>query len=395
MTCSAARLIANQKNALKSTGPKTPEGKAVSRRNALKHGLTGDGIALLDEDAANVNRRFDDLKADLRPTGPMAEILTHRIAFLSVRLERCERQEAKHINERMRHAVVAHDEAILTEIAALLDGLNDEPATNARRLLRTPQGVETAIGLWRDLKADLLRPSPRSWTAAHGERAVNLTGRGTDEVPVPPILRISNAVAGNFGLLSRDEGADLDDEDRQAWARDRLASMIDDELEALHACLDALDHDAFELDREEAPTRALFDPSKEATLARRYEAAAERGMFRSLRDLRQLERDHAGRPPVSSTLYDPALGSFGAEPEPEPPSPQDIIPIEPARQEPLEAESTPASTPPPVRAASTLARSIRLEIPSEAASVEFRHLDPAARPSVEPFRELATTESVR
>ena len=36
---SPRKLEANRRNALKSTGPKTPTGKAYSRRNALKHGL--------------------------------------------------------------------------------------------------------------------------------------------------------------------------------------------------------------------------------------------------------------------------------------------------------------------------------------------------------------------
>ena len=42
--------------------------------------------------------------------------------------------------------------------------------------------------------------------------------------------------------------------------------------------------------RSEVERRALFDDSKAACLARKYEAAAERGFFRALKELRQHER---------------------------------------------------------------------------------------------------------
>ncbi|MEM1200155.1 MAG: hypothetical protein AAGI06_12680 [Pseudomonadota bacterium] len=43
---SANQRIANRSNAAQSTGPKTAEGKAVSRTNALKHGLTSDTVLM-------------------------------------------------------------------------------------------------------------------------------------------------------------------------------------------------------------------------------------------------------------------------------------------------------------------------------------------------------------
>ncbi len=52
--------------------------------------------------------------------------------------------------------------------------------------------------------------------------------------------------------------------------------------------------------RAEAVRIAMFDPSKEATLARKYEAAAERGFFRALKELQKQER--AARAPVPSTI---------------------------------------------------------------------------------------------
>ena len=46
MACSEARIEANRRNAQLSTGPKTEAGKAASRGNALKDGLTGEGVVL-------------------------------------------------------------------------------------------------------------------------------------------------------------------------------------------------------------------------------------------------------------------------------------------------------------------------------------------------------------
>jgi hypothetical protein len=43
--------------------------------------------------------------------------------------------------------------------------------------------------------------------------------------------------------------------------------------------------------RDEAVRIAMLDPSQEAVLARKYEVAAERGFFRALKLLRQMERE--------------------------------------------------------------------------------------------------------
>jgi len=44
---SAAQTSANRLNAQKSTGPRTPEGKAVVSQNAVKHGLLAQQVVLL------------------------------------------------------------------------------------------------------------------------------------------------------------------------------------------------------------------------------------------------------------------------------------------------------------------------------------------------------------
>src|SRR5260221_4763460 len=104
MPASEAQISANRRNARLSTGPKTPEGKERSRRNALKHGLTGEGVALPDEDVAVVMGRFQDLQEELQPSGTSSRVLLRRFASMSVRLERCERLDTAVYSKRGRHA---------------------------------------------------------------------------------------------------------------------------------------------------------------------------------------------------------------------------------------------------------------------------------------------------
>jgi hypothetical protein len=58
---------ANRKNALKSTGPKTPRGKDHSRSNALKHGLYSKELVVSEVDQPEFQDLRTGLKAQLEP----------------------------------------------------------------------------------------------------------------------------------------------------------------------------------------------------------------------------------------------------------------------------------------------------------------------------------------
>jgi hypothetical protein len=61
------QIEANRRNALKSTGPKTPEGKAAVSMNALKHGLRARTIVLPNENIEEFHQLCDDLEAEWTP----------------------------------------------------------------------------------------------------------------------------------------------------------------------------------------------------------------------------------------------------------------------------------------------------------------------------------------
>jgi len=85
-----ARILANRLNAQKSTGPNTPQGKAVVSQNALKHGLSARHDVITTESQADFDLHRDALLAELHPQGPMESILADRIVSLSWRLKRAD-----------------------------------------------------------------------------------------------------------------------------------------------------------------------------------------------------------------------------------------------------------------------------------------------------------------
>lgn len=91
---SERQIAANRLNARRSTGPRTPEGRATSSRNALTHGLLAENPVLPDEDPD----RFEELRAQLiseyEPVGVIETHLVGQIADKIWRLSRPSRIEA-------------------------------------------------------------------------------------------------------------------------------------------------------------------------------------------------------------------------------------------------------------------------------------------------------------
>jgi hypothetical protein len=79
---SPKRLAANRANAAKSTGPRTPQGKAHSSQNARKHIFTGSTFAVVRlEDLQEIARLRDDLIAVYQPVNSQELFALERVAL--------------------------------------------------------------------------------------------------------------------------------------------------------------------------------------------------------------------------------------------------------------------------------------------------------------------------
>jgi len=104
------QIEASRENGRKG-GVKTPEGKALSRLNARKHGIFAS--ALTEHDSRELHEAHAELAAWLGPEGPVEEILVEKLALAYVRLQRCARAEAEyHIAAWKKKPSSAYDPAI-------------------------------------------------------------------------------------------------------------------------------------------------------------------------------------------------------------------------------------------------------------------------------------------
>jgi hypothetical protein len=96
---SPRRLAARRANAQKCTGPRTPEGKAVVRLNALKHGFFASDVVnpVLDGPARaeEFNSLLDALLEDFQPQSARERLLVDEVAACCWRIRRLLRYECR------------------------------------------------------------------------------------------------------------------------------------------------------------------------------------------------------------------------------------------------------------------------------------------------------------
>ena len=105
MPTSRKQRRANRRNARKSTGPRTHQGKTVARRNATTHGLHACDIVInsphLKENPAQYRQLLESLTQELQPKGVFQEHLVVRIANCLWRYKRAINAETAHINAKL------------------------------------------------------------------------------------------------------------------------------------------------------------------------------------------------------------------------------------------------------------------------------------------------------
>src|SRR5579883_2987615 len=164
----------NRQNAQKSTGPKTQEGKARSRRNAMKHGLRAEILSLPNEDPAAIQARVDSWNDYYQPRNPAEEHLVDECVRATVLSDRCHRAQDAIVAQRIREAEANWENKQEDEVERLKSTFKDDPATAVRLLIRTAHGCRFLLARWRALGEILRRAG--CWSEDQCNEVVRLLG---------------------------------------------------------------------------------------------------------------------------------------------------------------------------------------------------------------------------
>ena len=151
---SAARIEANRRNARRSTGPRTIDGKRRASRNSMKHGLCRTLSCLPSECEATFLTFVSELEAELRPATALQRITFNQIASLTWRLERLpEAQTQLFAQELAKVEIEAPDDVAaapstieLKPSDVLAHRFSDAPAHNGFALMeRYERGLRSQL----------------------------------------------------------------------------------------------------------------------------------------------------------------------------------------------------------------------------------------------------------
>jgi hypothetical protein len=155
---SLKQIEANRRNALKSTGPTTPEGKQRSRCNAVRHGLTAETVIATLEDAEDYQAFEAAVIADYDAESAVERELVLRLASILWRLRRATGIESalfESVNAEPRNIEHGCSRPSLVETAGLPD--RNQLHVVATRQSETAAANELSFDAKRDIADGFLR----------------------------------------------------------------------------------------------------------------------------------------------------------------------------------------------------------------------------------------------
>lgn len=129
---SQAKLDANRRNAQRSTGPKTPEGKKKSSANALTYGFTAGGVLLAADEGERYLAHVENFMFEHLPIGPTETFWVQTLADIAWTVSRIRALEQNYMTLNVD----------LAESPVLGPNLGEQALAQAQRLPEIAKQLE-------------------------------------------------------------------------------------------------------------------------------------------------------------------------------------------------------------------------------------------------------------
>jgi len=301
------KAAANRENALQSTGPKTPEGKALTSKNATRHGVLS-ALAVVPglEKAKDWEAHHRGVLAALAPVGHLETLLAERVALGAWRLLRVARYEREAVSLAQEAAEDDAAERLAREAGFGTSEDAYRPRAAREALRDAEESLRERVRFWASLprrgETKYVPQDEAEAALVALERAASAFIEEEDEDSEDRLLqrlRVEGVPAGEsvldfdgwtVGLLRKALNA------LAAAAGVNFQDLVEEDLRRLRASLDK----ARTLDRE---VRAQVDRLRRSRVVpdvavldkvSRYEAHLERGVFKALHELQRLQAARGG-----------------------------------------------------------------------------------------------------
>jgi hypothetical protein len=257
MPPTSPRKKANQQNALKSTGPRSAAGKAVSSANATQHGILSRHLILPGESRAEFDALLQQLMLEQQPVGTLEQALVERMAVALWRQRRLVAAETA--QAQLRQGELAFADLVRVkqmtgeEDEAWIEALAREPLPDLDDLQVVVDECEAWLREAGDAPehdwVDLEQSFPRLWTSLADELEVDSPDEAAEALEA--------------------DGTDL-------AARVRLLALNNRQLLKIFSALQQL-------------RQAALLP-READVLGRYQSSLDNDMYKAMRALREAQR---------------------------------------------------------------------------------------------------------
>ena len=338
---SEAKLAANRANALLSKGPTSPEGRARSAQNALKHGMRSARLARFAETSYSFEVKQRKWMSIADPQNDIEEFIISQAAVSASKVQRVQLAEAEHAEHLVENAD-AIELGEIHDIGCCLffdpcgpTALYGKQGNNWRKKRTSWRGeaidpldpkklvdllYSSAAGCrwmrerWEELAAHLEK-AKGFWSSADKLRAIRLLGRqpidAQDDVRVAAIFLASHAVR-RTGKPFNDLFSDMGSETHAQFVKDvtdRLADEIDvsDVTKARQILFDLVAENVALIDEalerherdaqkkgERSSDRLGFDESPRSMRIQQHEARCISGFRRGLELYQKWRKHHKG-----------------------------------------------------------------------------------------------------